>query len=236
MNDELAKRKPLPIAFTTRMPNASNRHHPSHGHDQWYGDSPRAIEDAARLPVGADGGRYADNNVCAAMDVDIVNHAGTPGKSGYLYVTMGNERIRRKISRKSLNKPWSQYPYKTIRRMRRTRTYSSKKYESRVWIQTYEGRIKYAKSLGVIIYGELKSNLYGVDPKYVKRLIEAARRQNTPPWYMALSNMPHVMHKAKFTTTQNGQFAVLARGSMPKDFANWKRYVTEVYGANWGGK
>jgi hypothetical protein len=199
----------------------------------WLGDSPRAVARAARMKVGADGGRYVDVNVQKTYDGAICMHWGNPGKNGYHYIVSG--RRRRALTRAETHRPLTHWRSSQLVKLRRTRR-PGLSYASRVRPYTYYEMVRYAASKRVTIIGELKSPGFGV-ASAAKQLVRWAHAAHHRPWFMALAEMANWEGKAKAVHDAGGEFALLAHGdSMPHNFARYRQYVSQVWGATWMGK
>lgn len=228
------------VWFGKPMPAASSRLHLSHGLDQWLGDSRESVRQAAALPVGADHGRYVDNNVQPCKDDDVIAHGSTPAANGYGYLCVigTGGRVRVKLSDRLLHRPFTEWKAKDIARLRRTLR-KGDSWESQVAIETVGARMDYCKAEGVIPFLELKHPIYGTAaglPR-VKRMVAHAKKIDLPPFFMALDTMSGAEGKARNCHAAAAPFALLGHeAKMPANFADWDEFVTHVYGRNWMGK
>jgi hypothetical protein len=204
-----------------------------HYEPPWKGDSLVGILLTARRPGGHDHYKVIDQNYQWGQKCAWCLHWGIPEKDNYHFYLEPGAKHARRMSFRERHRHISGWSDAQVSRWRRSESPKSAR------PQTYATMVKYAVSHHVIIVAELKSPAFNT-AQAAHYMVNTAKAHNHPPFFMALINMRNVRSKAKAIHLQGGQFAVIFgnHGSkkQPKDWHEWSKYVTQVWGATWTGK
>lgn len=216
------------------MPNVTHRLHLDSGMDQWLGDSKAAIDHAAKLSIGSDGGRYVDINIQRVGNLIKVKkerdtayglHSSTARANGFHYIVNKSGVGRRKMTKAELDRNVGYWAPSQVDKWRRTAKYG-RSYESKVKPERWTTLLKYAKKKKVIPCFECKSSSF--DSKdFAERMAAAVQSIRWHVYFMALVNMRRCKEKGEAFTHAGLPFAVLAHSQpKPKDYDEWKRTQT----------
>lgn len=194
--------------FRSAMPAATQR---AHFKPSWRGDRLAAIAAVARRPLGRDHIRAIDMNFQWAW-----NALGQPGKGGegfnihwgkpiqnnyrFILPTSTAKRARR-MTRAELRRPITKWTAGQVARWRRGPHPASAR------PCTYYECAAYAQRRGVVVCAEVKTPAFAREVP-MKHMVDAARRANHPPFFMALREMGGVA-KAEQAARQGGWGAVI---------------------------
>jgi hypothetical protein len=207
-----------------RIPRRTNRLHVK---PYWLGDSPAAINKAARQRIGSDGGRYIDINLTRCKDGVLGVHWSTPAQNGYHWITTG--KGRRALTRAEEHRPFSQWTLRDAKRLRRTRR-RGLRYESRVRIYSYPELLNKCKNRRVIPTFELKSRTFD-DRTVAKQMVDQAKMIGWTPIFMTLVNMKRWRGKMKAFHLEGAPTALLAHSQpRPHDLDKWMPYIDVIWG------
>jgi len=224
------------------MPRNVRRYHADHGLDQWRGDCPRAIDDAAAMPLGRDGFRAIDINFQVVLADDgksyeaVGLHSVKPHTNGFVYIKRRFSPLRRHMTRAEMYRPSHKWKVSEVKRWRRTKRPRRGIYESRVRPYTYAELVRYAtnRKRKVIICPELKSILFARYPAIAQKMYAQTVALRATTWPMTLITMTGWRSKMKNFHDAGFETALLVhRNKKPADFATWRPFITRVWGS-WG--
>lgn len=221
------------------MPRRVTRYHADHGLDQWRGDCPKAIDTAARMPLGRDGYRAIDINFQVVLADDSLSyeamglHSRTPHTNGFVFIKRKFSPLRRRMTHAELYRPTHKWKVSEVKRWRRTKRRRRGVYESRVRPYTYAELVRYANNRRrkVIVCPELKSILFARYPAIAQKMYAQTISLNATTWPMTLVTMTGWRTKMKNFHDAGFETALLAHGAKkPADLAAWRPYITRVWG------
>lgn len=220
----------LAVLGAHTIPVETNRVHLGHGLDQWLGDSPKAIYEAATRPMGH---RFADINVWTCLDDIVCLHSHTARITGYHYIRRWHRLGRRKMTAAELDRHVHAWKASDIKRWRRTQ-YKGQTYESKAAPMLLREMLAIAKPRAVVITPELK------DPQFVQSKWALFMRQMVDAIGAKIYPMTLVTMQGWGSKLKNlhdiGRFevALLQHGAQkPADLAQWRPYIDAFWGA-WG--
>lgn len=212
------------------IPDETNRVHLGEGLDQWRGDSPQAIYEAAKRTLGK---RFADINVQTCADDLMCLHSYTARRNGFHYIKRWHRIGRREMTHDELDRPLNQWKARGVKRWRRTK-YRGTTYESQFGPMKFSEMLSIAKAYHVVICPETKSRTFATQSKWASLMRAQVDAAGVTVYPMTLVTMRGWGQKARNFKHEGFEFALLQHNArIPPDLDRWRPYIAAYWGT-WG--
>jgi hypothetical protein len=206
------------------IPSQTNRLHIK---PYWKGDSPAAIQRAARR-LGRRRSAYIDINFQVCRDNVMGLHWSTAVDNGYRFIQVGNKR--RAMTREELHRLISEWDTEDVVCWRRTKR-AGLRYRSKVRPHTFSELVVIAKAKRVTICAELKSRRFATDPDIAVAMVSNMHKFVTTVYFMTLVTMWGWGPKLKNFKEAGGETALLPHGARrPTEVDEWSPWIDRYWG------